>query len=74
MGIWVRYGTPSMLLGKNKPCQCSDVSSSSSLYTKISAVSPSVNISVGMGIWPLTAMALFDFLPKVTVVSLIYKS
>ena len=74
IGICVRLGTPSYLFGRNNPCQCKDVSSFISLCTHISAVSPSVKVRVGMGIWPFTAMARFVFFPKVTMVSLTYKS
>jgi len=38
------------------------------------AVSPSVNVRVGIGICPFTAMALFDLPEKFTIVSVMYKS
>ncbi len=41
------------------PCQCREVSSfSMALCTAISAVSPSVKVSVGIGICPFTVNAL----------------
>src|ERR1017187_2239113 len=74
MGICVRLGTPSYRLGRKIPCQCKVVPSFNSLCTRISAVSPSVKVNVGIGICPLTEIARLGFLPKVTVVSLTYKS
>src|SRR3990167_1050622 len=73
IGIWVRLGTPSYRLGRKRPCQCRDVSSSRLLCTYISAVSPSVNVNVCMGFVPFTAIARASS-SNVTIVSAMYKS
>ncbi len=52
-------GTPSMLAGSSRPCQCTEVNwSARALRTRTLTVSPSRQRSVGAGSDWLTVMAL----------------
>ena len=51
-------GTPSMLFGRMSPCQWTEVSSSSLLWTRMTASSPSVNRRSGPGTDPFIVTAV----------------
>lgn len=57
-------GTPSILAGTIKPCQCNDVSTLRLFVTLSVTVSPSLNLKRGPGTVPLIAVN-FPFLPSI---------